>query len=381
MASDKDFLRHKIWIIYLILIIIIISMAVGYYEFLSSEKVTLKNILEDLYLTLFSALFTIFVIGIFFELYLRKTNSDIDKKRIIDAIQGDNKMLSMFSHSQRENFIQNNIKSIIGERYGNQLFKRVIKNYLDINLIYREEYKYDVEILELDDDFIISNYKISKTDYYAQNQLLISTKHFSEKKSKISFKVIFAFNEQSLDYWLNDEDVFMREILWIDNFSSEISGLSPVELCKFIKDKFLLKINFFDTSDNEYDEEIIFNTTFINETIKGNLIQGIEVRVSDNLVKKYLCKKDETLFYKAKVFFTIPFNKRINRFYFVIAEPTIHPEFSFKYYNGINRVNYITYFAQKDDTFKISKSNQFNKFNAYSKETIYPRSGIIFFWN
>jgi hypothetical protein len=305
----------------------------------------------------------------------------MDKKRIIDSIQGDNKMLSLFSISQRENFILNNIKSIIGEKYGIQLFNKVIKNYLDTNLFYREEYKYDVEIMELDEDIEIKNKKIDKSGYFVQNQTLVSTKHFSENKSNISFKIIFAFNEQSLDYWLNDGDVFMREILWVDNFSGVISSLAPEELCSLIKENFLLKINFFDTLDNEYDEEIIFNTTFINKTIKGILIQGIEVLVTDSVVKNYLSKIEGTLFYKAKVSFKIPFSKKINRFYFVIAEPTIHPEFSFKYYNGINRVNYITYFAQKDDTFKINKSIQLNKFNAVSRETIYPRSGIIFFWN
>ncbi|MCG6186378.1 MULTISPECIES: hypothetical protein [Maribellus] len=381
MSLAKKILTHKIWIFFLSLVVIIVLMAWGYREFFYDDNATFSEIVENIYLTLFSSLFTIFVIGIFFEFYLRNTNNDLEKKRLVETIQGDSLMLEMFSYSQRKQFILKNIKSIIGEKYGEQLFNSVIKKYLDGNLIYRDEYQYDVEIVELDNDININNYKISSSGYFIQNQNLISTKHFSNKLSSPKLKVIFAFDEQSLDYWLNDENVFMREILFLDNSPAFFNSLSQQDLYAFVKDTLSLKINFYDKEDNESDNISEFSVNLINTENKGVLIQGIEVSVSDSIVRKYILQKEKSRFYKAKVSFGIPLMKENNRFYFVIAEPTTNPKFTFRYPKGIKNVDYITYFAQKDDTFKINLDKRLKKYSIYSRDTIYPRSGIIFFWS
>lgn len=85
--------------------------------------------------------------------------------------------------------------------------------------------------------------------------------------------------------------------------------------------------------------------------------------------------------FSCKASFKIPLCKSKKRFHYVVSEPTLAPRFSFKYDKTFLNLDYLTYFTQAEEPFNVEKEELINKFTFQTDKVVFPRSGIVFFWD
>ena len=381
MEKDKTIKSQKAFIFWLFLfiasiILIVIYIIFTYLVYEGNTEMTFTQLTLNLLIKIFTTLFSIIILGFLYQWFVEKETAIITQQRIIQAIQSNENVLNLFTFEERENFIKNNIISIIGKNHGEELFNSLLKRYLDKKLTYRNNYSYDVSLLEEQNNFPSLNKTNNKNDLVL-TQRLTSAKHFSKKRKDIGFKIVLPFDEKSLDYWLDDEMVFMREILRVENIDSIIRGLNKNNLREFVLKELLLKIEFLDKNDNVImtgnDIEVIYH----NDISK----RGLEIILNEKEFRKQcIFFENDIVYYKAKASFKVPFSEASGRFHFIITEPTIKPRFSIIFDKKITNIDYMTYFSQKEDGFKWDTNNDYLNYKIYADSIIYPRSGIIFFW-
>ncbi|MFN0215552.1 MAG: hypothetical protein ACKVT2_14945 [Saprospiraceae bacterium] len=340
-----------------------------------------NDVLKNLSLELISTLLTIVIFVFFYEAYTQRSNRDMLQKEIAESFMLHETVLAKFNTIEKHNFLAQILKSLIGKERASMLYEYMLKRHLDNRVNYRDTEAYDVEILEMNSNFVLKkDIVISNSEHYVMNQNYLTTKRFPPSTTAIDFRVIFTFSEQSLDYWLNDNFVFMREIISSPETEFAIKTFDENELYKMVNEAFGLRLKFYD----EKEKEISGNFEYLVKAIDiDKVTKAIEIKVNADKLKPALLldKSSNSQYYCCKVSFRIPFLKSKRRFHYVLSEPTNAPRFSFKYDKSFQNIDFITYFTQSDDIFSIEKDDLACKYSFFTKKMVYPRSGVVFFWD
>lgn len=377
--NEKN-LTLKRWIIYFIVIIMLLSLVLILLFF--DREIFNKGFLDSLGIELVSSFVAILILGWGYQIYTENEFNKKIKKDIITTIQlNEGNLLKAFTNAQKQLFIQENLNSIIGQKYGSLLFDGLIKKYTCSNITYRENYEYNVEINEFDSKLKFPKLAtLNLSDYYSLSQSIKYEKHFVEKKNNVEFKIVLALTENSLDHWLNDNNVFIREIIMIDGIETILGSMSSDEFKLFLIDTIRLKITFCIKKDEETKVKIDIKNEITASFINNEDTSAIVICLSKEKINEFLMLDGQESYYKCKVEFCIPYQKSFKRFHFVLPEPTVKPKFTIRFDKGIKNPDYVSYLTNNTKGFEIEK-NENNLFSVTTNEITYPRSGIVFFWS
>jgi hypothetical protein len=368
--NEKN-LTLKRWIIYFIVIIILLSLVLSLLLF--DREIFNKGFLDSLGIELVSSFVAILILGWGYQIYTENEFNKKIKKDIITTIQlNEGNLLKAFTNTQKQLFIQENLNSIIGEKYGSYLFNGLLKKYVDQNVSYREDFNYNVDI-----DLYPPKYSlkclnaIDLTKYYKCHQRIQYEKHFNKGENTFVFKIVFVFDEKNLDEWMNDNNVFVREILNFTDIENAYETLSS-NLGNFFFDDLKLKISFLkDNSKSEFTRD---------KVLIKSIPKGIELSISQKEIIEYIKEDSTGAYYACRVEYCIPYSIDFKRFHFVLPEPTTNPTFTIRFCDQIKEIKHVQYLTNNSCGFSI-ESLENNSYIVKSSETTYPRSGMVFFWS
>ncbi|MEP0366161.1 MAG: hypothetical protein ABJN36_06640 [Cyclobacteriaceae bacterium] len=336
-----------------------------------------SGMVKDLIITFISLLF----FGFFYQIYSEKEARKIRIEETAQAIQGDLEVLDNFPQSLKQQFIRNGVISLLGQNQGSKLYDQVINNYLDDGLLCRNKFRYIVEIQHASELFFAKLTGLEQGTFYALDEKLSCSKHFLKNKvdkKDITFKIAFARDEKSLEYWLNDDHVFMREVIgitqWEDFYHSHQGG-------RFTKETFLESIELHVMLENKDGSKSLnicdeLEMKIIND--EKEKLFGIELALNKRFdFADYLFEDEDSFHYKSDVSFIIPYSKKMNRFHFIISQPTQSPYFQITYPPEL-KVDYLPY-SQVKDKLNPHVINQ-RTISVESSDIVFPRSGVVFYW-
>ena len=380
-TPDKKIIFYKRFSFYLLLIIAAVAVYFTYAYYFTNEGIK-PEFLKSFLIEILSTIFSIIVLGYIYQVFLENEVNKTMKQDIVETIQmNDGNLLDAFSNTHKQHFIKENLNSIIGQKYGSLLFDGLIKKYTSTDITYRENYEYNVEINEFNTKLKFKKLdNLHTSDYYSLSQSVIYEKHLVEKKNDIEFKIVLALTENSLDHWLKDNNVFIREIIMFDEIETTLSSLTPEEFSLFLVDFLRLKITFFIKKEDETKVNIDIRDCVCVTFINNIDISAIEISLSKEKIKEFLIMDGQETYYKCKVEFCIPYPKSFKRFHFVLPEPTVKPKFTIRFDKEIKNPDYVSYLTNNTKGFEIEKNDN-NLFTVTTNEITYPRSGIVFFWS
>ncbi len=372
--KEKLFLRRQIFYLLIIIGTFLIVACYYFYIDIKMRDDFFNNFISEITSTAIS----IIILGWGYQIYTENESKKIMKQEIVETIQlNDRNVLDAFSIAKKEKFIETNIKSIIGEKYGTLLFDGMIKKYVNENVTYRENLDYYGEFVPINNNLIFADLlELNSSKYFKLNQRVTYKKHFIESVDNIEFKLVFAFNEKSLDFWLKDNSVFWREIMNFEGIDEVIKKLDHVQLLNFFTNFAHLRIWFF----NENDEANPIENEFIIKFIDNSDTKAIELSLTNQAIKKYFFKSEQKITYKCRVFFSIPYLKEFRRFHFILPEPTINTKFTVRFNQQISNIDYVSYLTDNTKGFNQEYDAEFHEYTITTTDITFPRSGIVFFW-
>lgn len=379
MKTDNKLLLYKKLSFWLAIAFLVLSTVVIVYALINQRTLELKyKVVLDLCYQIMTTIIAILIFGFFYQEYLEQENSQLLKKNIIESMLLNDDVLTLFTKEKKLVFIENIVKSLIGEKYGIVLFDSLIKRYLEQDILYRENYEYNVEINESKKDFKLKdNNNISKETYYLLTQSITYSKHFKAKINPMDYKIVFAFNEESLNNWFDDQLIFFREVIDITPLKNCIESYNKSDLQELVQNLLCLKISFYDKNNKLIAPDIHYSVDYISEKNK----KGLEVIINKKDLSKCIIDNIDTKYYRCNVSFHMPVEKIRKRFHFVLPEPTLSPKFSIRFDTSFLDIDYVEYLTNSSKEVKISKDIYLSKYSICTTEMIYPRSGIVFFWN
>lgn len=334
--------------------------------------------LKDLINNIISTIVVILIFSFIYEYFVANEKNKILREEILNSIQHDIDTLNLFAIESKLNFIKTIVSSIIGKKYGPLLFDSVISKYLKDEVTYREDFDYEVEIFESRDDIkITDDITLNKDKYYLLSQTITYSKHYPIDFSIPEFKIVFAFDENSLDYWMNDNNVFFREILQIEELENKLQSFNINDFTKFVKEYLCLRLAFLTETGTAFEDSFEYN---INNIGYDNS-RGLEITLKNRaIINNFIMYDKYSKYYKCNLSFKMPFIKSMKMLHFVLPEPTISPKFSIKFDRRINGIKHLSYLTNSAKNVNIVYDHNLSKYYVNTLEAIYPRSGVIFLW-
>lgn len=381
MNATENISRKKRLIVWLSLVIaFFITLYFKIYPSSISAYFSSGTATKDISNDLFSSLLTLLTFGLIYQIYTEKENRETARKDIIDALQSDNSTLSLLSEITKMNFLKNTVCSIIGEKYGALLYSNLIEKYIIENTSWRENFTYKIAFNKGDEDFSFKGIdKISRDEYFLQEQSLTYTKHFKPGTKDIPFKIVFAFNDRDLDRLMAEKSIFFREIIQVKGIGEAVKDYNAQDFKDLIEKGLNLKLKFCKDDDTTIVDSSnmageVYNVSYVNGEVKR-----IEITLKDAVQKKIHITDNNSIHYTCKMTFKMPFNKKTTKFHLALPEPTLNCSVDLRFDRSIKNIDYFTIFSNSSRKLKFIEE-EFN-YSLQTTEMIYPRSGALFFWS
>lgn len=371
----KQLKMLKIWISTLALTLLALLFLSGYI-FLPKDWHVMLNLCLTLFTTLVSIVIITITYTVWTEIELKETIRDV----IIESLSGDDKILGKYHNNGIVGIVKNSLGILLGE----DLSRKFIVNVLDKQLgaiSYRTGFNYEVMVDTIDDqDSSIYNdcERISQTLEYRKH-----IKHLSSSHQELEFSCHFSYKKDPFRNASQNDIVFFREELSCEKFFNTL--LQYNENGEF--NRIIESLGFTICFNNEEGSKFRVDPNQIRvEVTEDRKLIILTTTIPDNFVKK---EADEFISFHAEIICEYPTNKN-SCFYFAIIEPTQVGTFRITFDKAfakekIQKVSFISspYYEivemKKINAFefKLKKSNYINipEYN-----TIFPHSGIIFYW-
>jgi hypothetical protein len=383
-AREKGFLQMAFVAVILLICIVIVAMVLHHWD---QTKQFVCGKWNEIRPNLLASIISGIVITIFWGALYRFCIGKKARRSLVDTCHKvwllDGSIAGYFSPETKRSLVKNSISAIIGHMRGGDLYANVVEQFLNRHFSYREKFTYHIALSEGAGSSRfpqVTGMRPPGSNCYLMNEMVAYEKHFDKNCKIKDCKIVLVFDEKNLMKWLDDNSVFFREVVNLDtNVKTEIIK-TEVSIRKFVFgiDDMAMQVSFFEKNTAGYAK--INDSDCEIKTADDSILITIPGRV----LKKYIITpdKDSERFnhYGCKLNFFIPYIKK--SFVFILPEPTRDPHFSIVFPESIIDTDYVSF----DPSFGCKAANQLrptfanNRYDLATNGMIYPRSGIVFFW-
>lgn len=369
-SESKRFFKNSTFMFALILILIYIVLSLLKMWFFGT--ITIEEFLENLLNSLLGIILPLFLFDIVYE-YLTKSHiSNEISSKVSEAIILNDDLIDCFDEEIKIKFLKKTLSSIFRNKKDEVIYNAHIHPYIDKEYSFRSEFIYDIQYHE-GHKCSSKRWNFSSKSYYFVYQNLSYKKAFlNDSVDFNNLRIGFTFDEETVDDWFNDNSIFFREVLQLEERErNRFESFTEKDLCQFANDYMSIDVRL------NYESLGLVKTEFSPDK-RGFYLEFSLGREFD------LSSYGECHF---RLSFTIPQHKAKKRILAIISEPTFRPEIRFRYLPHLMNVSVIPFFDEKN----IVKSNNsretklvdhvgYDTIQLRLDDWVVPRSGVVFVW-